>query len=83
MSAVAEAMVMPLERLEAEITQLAAHLDAAECRWLLLVAEFDKRAGYETWGCSTCAHWLSWHCGIEERAARARVRVCGRWRSCP
>ncbi|HEX4775602.1 MAG TPA: DUF222 domain-containing protein, partial [Acidimicrobiia bacterium] len=70
-----EANAMPLERLEAEITQLAAHLDAAGCRWLLLVAEFDRRAGYETWGCSSCAHWLSWHCGLDERAARERVRV--------
>ena len=28
--------MMPLERLEAEITELAGHLAAAECRWLLL-----------------------------------------------
>jgi hypothetical protein len=38
---------MPLERLEAVITQLAGHLAAAECRWLQLIAEFDRRAGYE------------------------------------
>lgn len=36
---------MPLERLEAEICQLAAHLDAALCRWLLLVADFHRRGG--------------------------------------
>ncbi|MGK2957178.1 MAG: hypothetical protein ACSLFB_01975 [Acidimicrobiales bacterium] len=30
---------MPLERLEAEITELAGHLAAGECRWLLLVGE--------------------------------------------
>ncbi|HZR15111.1 MAG TPA: DUF222 domain-containing protein [Acidimicrobiia bacterium] len=75
MPGVVEATAMPLERLEAEITQLAAHLDAARCRWLLLVAEFDRRAGYETWGCRSCAQWLSWHCGVDERAARERVRV--------
>lgn len=75
MPGVVEATAMPLERLEAEITQLAAHLDAAGCRWLLLVAEFDRRAGYETWGCRSCAQWLSWHCGVDERAARERVRV--------
>src|SRR4249920_3738981 len=66
---------MPLERLEAEITELAGHLAAAECRWLLLIAEFDRRAGHEQWGCRTCAHWLSWHCGLDIRAARDRVRV--------
>jgi hypothetical protein len=37
---------MPLEQLEAEITELAGHLAAAECRWLLLVAEFDRREGH-------------------------------------
>ncbi len=66
---------MPLERLEAEITELAGHLAAAECRWLRLIAEFDRREGHAHWGCQTCAHWLSWHCGLAPRAARERVRV--------
>src|SRR5438034_10700022 len=67
------AETMPLERLEAEITQLAGNLAAAECRWLMLIAEFDRRAGYEQWGCRTCSHWLNWHCGLDLRAARERV----------
>lgn len=66
---------MPLERLEAEITELAGHLAAGECRWLGLVAEYDRRAGHETWGCRTVAHWLSWHCGLDMRSAREKVRV--------
>lgn len=66
---------MPLERLEAEITELAGHLAAGECRWLLLVGEFDRRAGYEQWGCRSTAAWLSWHCGLDMRAAREKVRV--------
>jgi hypothetical protein len=36
---------VPLERLEAEITELAGQLAAGECRWLELVAEYDRRAG--------------------------------------
>jgi hypothetical protein len=67
--------MMPLERLEAEITQLAGNLAAAECRWMRLIAEYDQRAGYERWGSWSCAHWLSWHCGLDMRAARERVRV--------
>ena len=66
---------MPLERLEAEITELAGHLAAGECRWLMLVAEYDRRAGHETWGCPSIAHWLSWHCGLDLRSAREKVRV--------
>jgi hypothetical protein len=66
---------MPLERLEAEITELAGHLAAGECRWLELVAEYDRRAGHESWGCRTIAHWLSWQCGLDMRSAREKVRV--------
>jgi len=70
-----EAACLPLERLEAEITQLAGNLAAAECRWLLLVAEFDRRRGWEQWGCRSLVHWLGWHCALDERAAREKVRV--------
>jgi hypothetical protein len=66
---------MPLERLEAELTELAGQLAAGECRWLELVAEYDRRGGHEAWGCRTVAHWLSWHCSLDMRAAREKVRV--------
>jgi hypothetical protein len=66
---------VPTERLEAQITELAGHLAAAECRWLELVAEFDRRKGYEAWGCISCAYWLSWHCGLDLHSARDKVRV--------
>jgi Domain of unknown function (DUF222)/HNH endonuclease len=66
---------MPTERLEAEITTLAGHLNAATCRWLSLVAEFDRREGHVSWGCASCAHWLSWQCGITPGAAREQLRV--------
>ncbi|MBW8826401.1 MAG: DUF222 domain-containing protein, partial [Acidobacteria bacterium] len=66
---------MPLERLEAEITTLAAHLAAGTCRWLLLVAEFDRRRGWESWECRSTAEWLSWKCGIAYRTARDQLRV--------
>ena len=42
-AAVAPEAEMPLERLEAEICELAGHLAAGECRWLLLLSEFDRR----------------------------------------
>jgi hypothetical protein len=66
---------MPLERLEAEITTLAGQLAAAECRWLLLIAEMDRRRAWESWECRSCAHWLAWTCGLGLRAAHERVRV--------
>src|SRR5437879_3554614 len=66
---------MPLERLEAEICELAAHLSAAECRWLLLLSEFDRREGWTGWGINSCAHWVSYRCGIGLQAARENLRV--------
>jgi hypothetical protein len=66
---------VPLERLEAEITELAGHLWAGESRFLALVAEFDRRRGHEAWGCRTAAQWLAWQCGLDRRAAREKVRV--------
>ncbi len=64
-----------LEALESEICALAAHLAAATCRWLLLVAEFDASGGWAEWGVMSCAHWLSWRCGIGLTAGREHVRV--------
>ncbi len=63
------------ERLEAEITTLAAHLTAAECRFLLLVGEFDRREAFLAWGCRTAAFWLSWKCGIDIRSAQVERAV--------
>ncbi|MGH2821645.1 MAG: hypothetical protein ACRDLY_01215, partial [Thermoleophilaceae bacterium] len=66
---------LPLELLEREITQLAAHIHAATCRFLLLVGELDRREGWAEWGCKSCAHWLSWQCAIGLGAAREQVRA--------
>ena len=66
------------ERLEAEIASLYSRISAETCRWLLLVAELDRREAYLQWGCRSCAHWLSWHCGVGLRAAQDHVRVAGR-----
>jgi hypothetical protein len=70
-----QAASSPLERLEAEITTQAGHLAAAECRWLLAVAEYDRREGWGQWGCWSCAMWLGWKCGLSRRAAQEKVRV--------
>jgi hypothetical protein len=58
-----------------EITTLAGHLNAANARFLKLLAELDRRKGWAEWGVKSCAHWLNWKCGIDLGAARERVRV--------
>ena len=63
------------DRLAAEISTLAGHIAAAMCRWLLLVAEFDRREACGAWDCRSCAHWLSWRCGVNLRTAQEQLRV--------
>jgi Domain of unknown function (DUF222)/HNH endonuclease len=64
-----------LGELEAEITELAGHLNAAQHRWLVLIEEFDRRKGWSDGSTQSCAHWLNWKCGIALGAAREKVRV--------
>ncbi len=66
------------ERLEAEICQLSADLSASLCRWLLMVAELDRREAWGVWGMRSCAHWLSWRCSIALGTARDHLRVARR-----
>ena len=61
--------------LAAQITELAGHLNAANRRWLALIAEFDRRRGWSDSLTHSCAHWLNWQCGIALGAAREKVRV--------
>lgn len=69
---------LALDRLEDEISELAAHIHAATCRWLELVAELDRREGHRHWGCRSCAEWLSLRCGVALGSAREQVRVARR-----
>jgi Domain of unknown function (DUF222) len=64
-----------IENLKDEITRLAGHLNAANHRFLMLIAEFDRREGWSDGGTQSCAHWLNWRCGIDMGAAREKVRT--------
>src|SRR5713226_2236205 len=74
---------VPLERLEAQICELAGHLTAATCRFLVLLADFDARRGWARWEMSSCAEWLSWKCQLSSGAARDHVRVARALRDLP
>jgi 5-methylcytosine-specific restriction endonuclease McrA len=66
---------MPVEHLEARICELAGHLTAATCQFLLLIADFDAREGWAPWEMPSCAAWLSWKCQMASGTAREHVRV--------
>ena len=75
--------VVPLERLEAQICELAGHLTAATCRFLLLVGDFDARRGWESWELPSCGAWLAWKCQLAPGTAREQVRVARALRDLP
>ncbi len=58
-----------------EIATLAAHIHAATHRLLTLIAQFDRRLGWERDGHRSCDHWLSFRTGVSLGAARERVRT--------
>lgn len=72
---VAPATPRPLTELERELSELASVLNAAQHRFLVLLAEFDARSGWSDGLTRSCAHWLNWKLGIALGAAREKVRV--------
>jgi Domain of unknown function (DUF222)/HNH endonuclease len=74
---------VPLERLEAQICELAGHLAAATCRFLVLLGDFDARRGWASWDMNSCAEWLSWKCQMSSGTAREHVRVARALRELP
>ena len=74
---------VPLERLEAQICELAGHLTAATCRFLILLGDFDDRRGWASWDFPSCGAWLSWKCQMASGTAREHVRVARALRSLP
>jgi hypothetical protein len=64
-----------IDEMSDELRRQAAHIAAAEYRWLRLLGEFDAAEGWVQGGARSCVHWLSWACGLSGAAARERVRV--------
>jgi 5-methylcytosine-specific restriction endonuclease McrA len=78
-----EPSAVPLQRLEAQICELAGHLAAATCRFLVLLGDFDARRGWASWEMTSCAAWLSWKCQMSSATAREHVRVARALRNLP
>ena len=63
------------DALAGAVSTLAAHIHSATYRLLALIAELDRREVWAAQGALSCAHWLSWACGIDTHTAREKVRV--------
>ena len=70
--------------LAAELGSLAAGIAASTCRFLVLLGEFDARAGWGHYaGVTSSTHWVSWQCGMAAVTAREQVRVARALRTLP
>jgi hypothetical protein len=63
------------DQLADKITTLAGQINAANYRFIKMIAEFNRRLAWAGPGIRSCAYWLNWKCGINMGAAREKVRV--------
>jgi hypothetical protein len=68
----AEARFQVQGRLEEELAELSAHMNAATARWLELALAFREEGGGAG---DDLARWLAFRCGLSVREAREYVRV--------
>ena len=61
--------------LAAELLRTGRELAAAHCRWLTLLAEFDRRAGWAADGALSCVDWIVWRIGVGRSTAKEKLRV--------
>ncbi|HSN52848.1 MAG TPA: DUF222 domain-containing protein [Woeseiaceae bacterium] len=64
-----------IDELDRAIVDLSARINSETYELLVLVREFDERAGWLKWGFTDCASWLHWRCDLSVGAAREKVRV--------
>jgi len=72
-----------IEDLDRNILTLCTHINAATYELLVLIREFDERAGFVQWGLETCAEWLAWRCDLSMTTAREKVRVAHALKALP
>ena len=64
-----------IDELDTAIVSCAARINAATYEWLLLVRQFDERAGFLRWGLDNGAEWLAWRCDLSLITAKEKIRV--------
>ena len=73
----------PIEDLDRNILTLCARINSATYELLVLIREFDERAGWVKWGLHNCAEWLTWRCDFSMTTALEKVRVAHALKSLP
>ena len=72
-----------IDDLDRSIVCLSKKINTATYELLVLVRQFDERAGWLKWGFEHCADWLHWRCDLSMNAAREKVRVAHALKALP
>ncbi len=75
--------LVSIEELDQSILDLAARINIATYELIVLVREFDERAGFLKWGFENCAEWLAWRCDFSLATAREKVRAARALKTLP
>jgi hypothetical protein len=78
-----ESCLLSIDELDRDIVNLAARINAATYELLVLIRQFDERAGWLKWGLGNCAEWLHYRCDLSMNAAREKVRVAHALKTLP
>ncbi len=78
-----ENSLLSIDELDRDIVNLAARINAATYELLVLIRQFDERAGWLKWGLGNCAEWLHYRCDLSMNAAREKVRVAHALKTLP
>ncbi len=72
-----------IDDLDRAIVNLSSRINAETYELLVLVRQFDERAGWLKWGLRNCAEWLHYRCDFSMNAAREKVRVAHALKTLP
>jgi hypothetical protein len=75
--------LLSIDDLDQAIVNLSARINAETYELLVLVRQFDERAGWLKWGLGNCAEWLHYRCDLSMNAAREKVRVAHALKTLP
>ncbi len=73
----------PIEELDKGILKLCTHINVATYELLVLIRQFDERAGYYKWALHNTSEWLAWRCDLSMTTAREKVRVAHALKTLP
>jgi Domain of unknown function (DUF222)/HNH endonuclease len=67
--------LISIDELDHAIVSCAARINAATYELMVLIRQFDERAGFVQWGLDNCAEWLAWRCDLSMNTAKEKLRV--------